>query len=352
MKITISFFVFPILVLVGCQSNPENDTYNFSGEAQGTTYTISYYADQKDRKEGVDSILRLFDQDLSLWVENSLINRFNRFERIDTVFSFYDSTKYMSVTYEIAREVFRQTEGAFDPTVYPLVKAWGFGPDQKRDTPPSNLDSLTRLVGFGHQNCDLMEIVEDYVYQVSWLSKGQPGVMIDFNGIAQGAAVDFIAEYLWREGINDFMIELGGEVYCAGLNKAGQPWQIAIDQPLANGERAIQEIVGVSNAGIATSGSYRSFYEKDSKRFSHTIDPKSGYPVEHNLLSATVVASDAAHADAYATALMVMGPEKSKAFLSEPPTEIKAAYLIYEEQGKLSTWMTESMQALITKPQP
>lgn len=347
-RIALLFFV---ILIFSCGEKKSN-VLSISGECQGTTYRVVYYADQLDRKKDIDSILHRFDLDLSLWVENSLINRFNNFNRIDTVFDFYDSTKYLSVTYEIAREVFKQTDGAFDPTVYPLVNAWGFGLEKRQEVTQELVDSLLKLVSFNHQNCDLIELSENYVYTESWLSKGQPGVQIDFNGIAQGVAVDFIAEYLWQQGIDDFMVEIGGEVYCSGVNEKGQPWQIAIDKPLDNGERAIETVVGITNAGIATSGSYRRFYEKDGKKYSHTINPKTGYPVEHSLLSATVVAVSAGHADAYATALMVMGPNRAQLYLQNAPSDLKAAYMIYEENDKLKVWMTESMKSLLPKPQP
>jgi FAD:protein FMN transferase len=343
-----ALFLAVLLVgLVSCGPNSKVAEVRLIGETQGTTYNIVYHGTDVNLKREVDSLLSRFDMDLSQWEPESIISRFNKWERIDTVFAFYDSTKFISVTYELAREVHLRTNGAFNPAIGPLVELWGFGLKKRGEVTPDMVAELMPLIDFGHQNVDFMELYVIHVYQETWLSKGKPGVRLDFNGLAQGVAVDFVSELLDKHGIENYMVEIGGEVYCRGLNARGTPWHIAIEEPLDNGDRSIRSIVGVSNAAIATSGSYRKFYEEDGKRYSHTIHPGTGYPVSHQLLSATVVSITAGFADAYATALMVMGPDGAKQFCENAPSEIKGVYLIYELDGELQTWMTESMRQMI-----
>ena len=169
-------------------------------------------------------------------------------------------------------------------------------------------------------------------------------VDMGFNAIAQGFSVDVIAEYLQEQGINNYMVELGGEVLCLGVNSKGKPWRIAIDKPVDGDERVFQAIVDVQNKALATSGSYRKYFEENGKKYSHAIDPRTGYPVQHSLLSATVLANDCMLADAYATAFLVMGVEETQAFLNDHPELDMDVYLIYDEAGEFVSWMTDGMK--------
>lgn len=351
--------LFLSLFLLSCGESPNNqqaDTptplfpaVTLLGEAQGTTYSIKYLNDSTDYKSGIDSLLLAFDKDLSNWREGSLINRINAFDRTDTVFAFVDSTKFFSVVFDVSREIFEKTEGAFDPTVYPLVEAWGFGLKNRANVTKELIDSLRTKVSMQAGNVDMIEMVRDtYFYEETQIRKGQKGVKLDFNAIAQGYSVDLIGEYLENRGINDYMVELGGEVLCKGVNPYGEPWRIAIDKPVGPDEaREFQALLDVSNKAVATSGSYRKYYEEDGKRYSHTIDPRTGYPVTHNLLSATVMASNCAQADAYATAFMVMGVQGTLDFLANHPEMGMEVYLIYDENGELQALMSDGLQELI-----
>ncbi|MFT6184633.1 MAG: thiamine biosynthesis lipoprotein [Flavobacteriales bacterium] len=317
------------------------------GEAQGTTYTIRYLENDSSFKGGVDSILFCIDQDLSTWVPTSLINRMNAHDRTDTVFAFYDSTKYFSVLFDVSREIWQQTDGAFDPTVYPLVELWGFGLKNKGDVTPEAVAEQKTKVSIQPSNIDMIEIESGYIYKETQIRKGQAGVRLDFNAIAQGFSVDVIAEYLERQNISNYMIELGGELLCKGVNSKGNDWRIAIDRPVDEIERSFQAILNVRNKAVATSGSYRKFFEEDGKKYSHAIDPRTGYPVQHSLLSATVMASNCMLADAYATAFLVMGVDDTKRFLEEHRNLGLDVYLIYDNNGSFESWMTEGIKKQI-----
>ncbi|MCH2197867.1 MAG: FAD:protein FMN transferase [Flavobacteriales bacterium] len=355
MKRVVFIFIAAVgLAACGTSEPPDQETPSstflnmvITGEAQGTTYTIRYIEDTVDYKTQVDSILLRIDQDLSTWVPSSLINQINAFDRTDTVFAFYDSTKYFSVMFDVSREIWNKTDGAFDPTVYPLVDLWGFGLSNRGDVNDEAVMEAQSKVGMMEANIDMIELEENYLYQTTWIRKGQEGVRLDFNAIAQGFSVDLIAEFLEEQGVNNYMVELGGEVSCKGVNAEGNAWRIAIDKPKDDGEREFQAIVNVRNKAVATSGNYRKFYEVDGVRYSHTIDPRTGYPVTHSLLSATVIASNCATADAYATSFMVMGKDDAIAFIEDGMVSGLEVYLIYDEGGVYKTWMTAGMSEVI-----
>jgi len=342
-----------LLLFISCNTNTKDkgneDTFiglKIQGEAQGTTYTIIYLEDSTNYQTEIDSILTRYDQDLSLWVPNSLLTQINNHERRDTVFSFYDSTKYFSVIFDMSREIWKLTDGAFDPSVHPLVQAWGFGLKNKEEITPELIDSLKELVGFSPFDISINEIFKNkYIYDRTEVIKLSPNVKLDFNAIAQGHSIDVVSEFLDQKEITNYMVEIGGELYCKGLNQYNKPWGISIDKPdgESNSEN-YQEIIEVTNKAVATSGSYRKFYEKDGVKYSHTIDPNTGYPVTHSLLSATVIADGCASADAYATAFMVMGKDKSMEFVNNNPELDLAIYLIYDNGGKFETVMSNNMK--------
>lgn len=346
------------LALVACNdSSSEKETERFPGveivgEAQGTTYSIKYLDNDTVFKTQIDSILQGFDDDLSTWNPNSLITRMNAHNRRDTVFGFVDENKYFSVVFDLSREIYNRTNGAFDPTVYSLVQAWGFGLTDESNISSEIVDSLLEDVGFTVSDIDMIEMYRDeYFYERTDIWKGNPNVKLDFNAIAQGYSVDIVSDYLLEKNIQNFMVEIGGEVYCHGVNQTGESWAIAIEQPLEDPtQRAIEAIVPIEAGAIATSGSYRNFYIKDGKKYSHTIDPRTGYPVQHNMLSATVIAQSCAIADAYATAFMVMGLEESMDFINENWDLGLEIYLIYEEDGEIKTAITENLANIAIQP--
>jgi thiamine biosynthesis lipoprotein len=234
-----------------------------------------------------------------------------------------------------ALEVSEETDGAFDITVAPLVNAWGFGFKNGETPTRQQVDSIRRFIGWKKVTAEGMNI-----------KKSDRRVMLDCSAIAKGYGVDMVAQLLKSKGITNYMVEIGGEVITSGINPRRVPWRIAVIKPTddtlsVNNDR--QAVLNVTDKAMATSGNYRRFYYKGGKRYAHTIDPKTGYPVQHNILSATVLAADCTTADAYATSFMVMGLEKAKAILEKHPELI--AYIIYNDKDNNSAvWFTPSLK--------
>lgn len=301
------------------------------GRIFGTMYAITYQSSQNLRTE-IEAELKRFDGSLSPFNDTATITRINRNEDIvpDSLF-----TKVFTRSMEIARE----THGAFDITIAPLVNAWGFGFKQGNFPTDQQVDSLLQLTGY--QKVTLSADGK--------IHKTDPRIMITCSAIAKGYAVDVIAQLLRKKGVENFMVDIGGEVVVQGTNPKQMPWRIGINKPIDDSlavNQELQTILKISNVGIATSGNYRNFYYKDGKKYAHTIDPRTGYPVQHNILSATVIAHDCMSADAYATSFMVMGLEDA-INIAEANPELDA-YLIYcNESGKLQTFQTEGMKKYI-----
>jgi thiamine biosynthesis lipoprotein len=327
-------FLMSLLLLLAACSHKNLEYIQITGEAQGTYYHITYQAEQgTNLKPQVDSLLQAFDNSLSTYQPQSLISRINRNET--------DSTDMLFRTvWQKSVEIADASEGAFDPTVAPLVNAWGFGFKNKEKITTALIDSLKSHVGYHKIQIDANNLVH----------KTDSLTMFDFNAIAQGYSVDVLAHFFASKGLQNYLIEVGGEIFAKGINSEQKPWTVGIDQPRDNalpGDE-LQAIVSISNLGLATSGNYRKFYVVDSVKYAHTIDPKSGYPVQHSLLSATVLAPDCMTADGYATAFMVVGIEKSKLILAAHP-ELQA-YLIYAgPKGEYKVWTTKSIEDKIRK---
>ncbi|MDX2248690.1 MAG: FAD:protein FMN transferase [Bacteroidia bacterium] len=333
------FCAFIGLLLVACEKKPEGIVLQFSGPAQGTSYSIVCIDPVgRDFQTAIDSIFAVIDQSLSTYQPNSTISRFNREDSLVT-----DDLHFREMLSQ-SDKVYQLTGGLFDPTVMPLVRAWGFGPEKVPEMRMANLDSIKKLVGFPQVVFDSEE--------PSLIRKKQPGVQLDFNAIAQGYTVDVLADFLEKEGIYHYMIEIGGEVRAKGKNPEGKLWTLGIEQPLEiEGISVMSAIVNLNNRALATSGNYRKFYIKDGVKYAHTIDPFSGYPVNHTLLSASVLAETCATADAYATAFMVMGFERAWKFLEENPELGLEAYFISSSKGE--GWeirMTEGMERVVEVP--
>jgi thiamine biosynthesis lipoprotein len=315
-----ALFFFAALVLVSCAKSPEQ--FELNGNAQGTTFSIKYHGTSAtDLSKEVAASLNEIDESLSLWRPDSFISRLNA--RTDSMIGIPGDDKHFLNNFKRSKIIFYESAGAFDPSVYPLVKAWGFGaiaPDSE-ETP--NVDSLKKAHSIGGFNVILGEVgAEDILILPA-------GMQLDFNAIAQGYSVDVVAELLEKNGISDYLVEIGGELRASGKRLDGKTWNVGIDRPV-EGERSLIREVEVKNESLATSGNYRKALIRDGKRYSHTIDPISGYPVTHNLLSATVVTKDCASADAYATVCMVLGTEKAMEFAKKKNLEV---YLISEENG-------------------
>jgi thiamine biosynthesis lipoprotein len=332
MKIRVIYQLFFLLLLYSCREKPEFS--KFAGTAQGTTYSIVFENSAKrnpfDLKEEIEKILRDFDMSLSLYEDSSIVSRINRNEDAGP-------DQFFTEVFKRSIEISQLTNGAFDITVGPLVKAWGFGPDEHKDVSASKIDSLLQLVG-----------IEKVQLRDGQILKSDPRVKLDFNAIAQGYSVDVLCGYLDKHGIKSYLVEIGGEVRVKG-DKGGSLWRIGIDRPEDNnmspGEN-LEAVIEMKDRSLATSGNYRKYYVENGIKYSHTIDPKTGYPAKNQLLSATLLASDCATADGIATACMVMGKEKSIEFLDLHPEF--DAYLIYsDENGIFKTWMTENLKGLV-----
>ena len=305
------------------------------GKAQGTYYSATYLQpDGKDLQPEIEKLFNEFDLSLSTYNPNSIISKINK--NNDSVVT----DVYFETMFEAAQKVSEHTNGAFDITVAPLVNAWGFGFGNHERSKAPDVEKLLPLVG--HQKVKLVN---------HKLIKENPDIMIDASAIAQGYSADLIAQLFEKNNCENYMIDIGGEIVCKGVNPKGELWHIGIDKPVddpenANGE--LQTIVNVSNVGLTTSGNYRQFYYKDGKKLAHTINPKTGLPVEHNLLSATVVASNCTLADAYATAFMVLGVDSALKVCKT--IEGMDCYLIYtDKDGQYQVTYTEGFKKYLKK---
>jgi len=334
--------VFVTLLVSSCEEEKSkaivNATlrYEIDGEAQGTTYHIVYYTDSLTvLKIAIDSILDDVDDAASIWVKTSVISRVNQSQ--DSILEITDDHfGYFIDNFNLSKQVYHATNGAYNPTVGELVNAWGFG-FKNRETMDSTLvDSLLQSVGFDENQMWVTTTNGLIVH------KSNPATNLDFNGIAQGYSVDVLANYFLSLGLPNYMIEVGGELIAHGTKPDGTLWKIGIDKPIdTNAERNLAATLKLDNVAVATSGNYRKFYEEDGVRYAHTINPKTGFPVQHSLLSATVIMTNCGLADAYATAFMVMGFEKAKDLVENNPQLGIEVYLIYsDENGGLKTYFS------------
>ncbi len=353
-------FLIPFILLScgGESSNSESEINNtvlaepveLYGSTQGTTFAIICNDSISITMEEVNLILSNFDVALSSYIPNSILTKLNNFGA--GTFVYQDTYNYFNRCYEMALSVHKITKGAFDPSVYPLVDGWGFMKDLEIVPDSVIVDSLRTLLGFqnGYHFNFSGEISDDSLKTFS-IVKNTPNAKLDFNAIAQGLAVDILAEELEIRGAKNYFVEIGGEIRVSGNNADGVPWRIGIDKPVENsneGTRELQEIVNVENKSIATSGSYRKFYEKNGIKYSHTLDPLTGYPVTHSLLSATVVTESCAMADAIATAFMVMGPEESIAFIdANPQLDLDVYFIFINEYDEFETFYTPDFGKMI-----
>ena len=345
------------------------DFFQVTGYAQGTTYSIVYQdVLKRDLSNSIDSLLKDYDSYLSTYVDTSLISQFNNSEYSPTSAKTSWNTDFSDLEiqpdgifedcFKAAKVIYHATDGAFNPAVFPLVKYWGFFKGEIREDPSGvEIDSILKIVDFSDSMINLyIDTVSkrDVIFgSTPVIGKLNGNMKIDFNGIAQGHSVDIIGRYLLSLGINNFMAEVGGEVLCKGVNNKNAYWQIGVDKPVENsspGSEGFQFVVNVNNGAIATSGNYRKFYEKDGLKYAHTINPKTGFPVQHSLLSVTVKADKCADADGYATAFMVMGMEHTKKFLSLN-SELRLEVYLVASSGKdaYEVWMTKGFENLLIK---
>ncbi len=298
----------------------------------GTVYHVTYQHDRNLQKN-IEAEMKKVDDALSTFNKNSIISKVNENKPVELNDMFID-------IFNLAQNISKDTDGAFDITVAPMVNVWGFG--FKAGTPPTKhvIDSLKTFVGY-----DKVELKGGKII------KKDPRMMLDCAAIAKGYGVDVVADYLKKEGIKNFIVEIGGEIVSSGISEKRLPWKIGVTKPVDDSlkqDQELQTILNVTNKAMATSGNYRNFYYKNGKKYAHTIDPKTGYPVQHSILSATVLADRCAVADAYATSFMVMGLDKTKEILKKHPELM--VYVIYADSlGNNKIWYSSSMKEKIVE---
>ncbi len=323
-----------LLFFYAAQLQAHQEPVRIQGEAQGTTYHITYF-DKKNRnyQPEIEKILADFDKSVSTYLPTSIISRINANEKKVKVDS------YFITCFNKAKEVWKNTDGAFDPTVYALVNAWGFGPGAKQKIEKTLIDSILQFTGF-----DLIELKGKYVV------KKDPRVSLDFNAFAQGYSVDVVSGFLNSKGVTAYIVEIGGEVYAKGRKPNGDNWTTGIEKPVDNSDakNPLKAIVKLEDMAVATSGNYRKFIIENGIKYAHHIDPKTGYPAKNNLLSASVFGKECITSDANATGILVMGLDKAKVFLAQYPELL--VYLIYsDEKGNYQVFESPGLSAVISE---
>jgi thiamine biosynthesis lipoprotein len=319
-----------VIILISCAPKKENKYYFYEGPIQGTTFHITYEWN-KDLAPQIDSLLNNFNKSLNNYDPNSTISKINKNETSQTDELFVEM-------FEASRLVYDKSNGAFDITLAPVINEWGFGWIKKsNENIPDSLKivELLQFVGM-----DKISIVNGKVV------KQYPETMLISNAIAQGLSVDYVADYFFKLGLENFLIEIGGEVYCFGLNSRGEDWKIGVDKPIEGSgyeDRENQIIINLSGKAIATSGNYRKYIENGNQKYGHSFDPRTGFPAENELLSVSVVSESCMMCDAWATAFMVCGLEESKKIL-RTLENIEAYFIYIDKDGNTQTYMTKGFE--------
>lgn len=341
MKKLLSGFIFIAMacVLTACKKDPE--MVSLSGKTMGTTYHIKYIDDgsvsetPQKAHEQIELVLKDVNTKMSTYIKDSELSRFNQNQQVNTPIEI--STDFAKVLAEAIR-LNKLTEGALDVTVGPVVNLWGFGPEKRPERKPTPEQLAERQAWVG-----IDKITLDTNGKAPTLSKAVPQVYIDLSSIAKGFGVDQVAETLEQFHVQNYMVEIGGEIRAKGKNAEGKPWQIAIEKPEMNGERAVENVIGLNNMAMATSGDYRIYFEENGQRFAHEIDPKTGYPIQHHLASITVLAPSSMTADGLSTGLFVLGEDKA---LEVAEKNKLAVYLIIKNANGFETKMSSAFKKL------
>ncbi len=313
----LAFLLFLIIgsILIIGENKPTYRTQQ--GKIFGTLYTVTY-EHNADLQTQIMAAMQAVDNSLSPFNKGSIITHINNNDsvEVDTLFA---------EVFRTSEQIYLESHGAFDPTVAPLVNAWGFGFKKGTDISPATIDSLRQLIGFNRISLHDKRVTKD-----------DERIMLDFSAIAKGFGSDCVARVLDSCGVKNYMVEIGGEVVVKGHNKKGNPWGIGITKPIDDSlsvSQDLQTVLRLTDCAIATSGNYRNFYYKDGVKYAHTIDPRTGYPVQHSLLSATVIADNCMQADALATAFMVMGVDSAMAYCERHP-DIKGYFIVAADSGR------------------
>jgi thiamine biosynthesis lipoprotein len=301
---------------------------NIQGTAEGTSYNITYQdSENRDFQPRIEALLADFEKSLSVYDNESVISRINRNEDVETDACF-------TTVFTRAKEISARTEGSFDISAEPLFRAWGFSSQEKCPPDKEQIEELKKYIGMDKVRIEGNRVLKEH-----------PNIVLNVNAIAKGYSADIVASFLEQHGCSDYLVEIGGEIRVKGENTQGEAWRIGIDRPSENNlipGQALQVILQITDKGIATSGNYRQFYIEDGQKITHTINPVTGYPAKHNLLSVTVVADDALTADAYATAFMVAGLDKALEWMDECP-ELDAVF-ICDEDGEYKAYCTPALE--------
>ena len=332
-KLALPLVAIAIIIAIAVMMGHKDEPYQRnSGFIFGTSYNITYQC-ADDHKADIEKVLAEVDASLSPFNDTSIITHVNRNEEVVLDNLFLD-------VFRLAQKINEDTDGAFDITVAPLVNAWGFGFKNGVNPDDKTIDSLRQVVGFNKVRLENNKVV-----------KFDPRVMLDCSAIAKGYGVDVVANLLRKLGIKNFMVEIGGEVVTSGVNPERMPWRIGVTKPTDDSlsvNNELQTVINVTDKAMATSGNYRNFYYKGGRKYAHTIDPKTGYPVQHSILSATVITDDCATADAYATSFMVLGMEKARLVLDRHP-EMMAYFIYSDDSGQNQVWFSPSLKDKIAQ---
>lgn len=323
-------------LLAACSPPPTPPYFSIQGFAEGTSYSITYSDEGKrDFRAPIEQLLNEFEISLSTYRDSSIISRANRNEEVEL-------DDYFITVFNRSAEVSAATNNAFDISASPLFSIWGWGAEKRKEINQALIDSLKQYVGMDKVRIENRRLIKDH-----------PNVTLNMNAIAKGYSSDVVAKFLDEQGVQNYLVEIGGEMRLKGKNSKGNLWRVGVDKPMDGnympGEN-LQTILEVTDLGLATSGDYRRFYidSLTGEKYSHTIDPKTGYSAKQGLLSATVIAPDCMTADAYATAFMVLGVDSSKKILERMP-ELEA-YFVYNEKGENKVFYTNNMKHRIVEP--
>lgn len=325
MRLKIGLLFVMIMVCTSCQHPASKYIYN-KGFVYGTMYTITYESPAaKDFQEEIDKEFKKYTLIFSTYEPEATISKINNNLPVKPESVFIEC-------FNRAQQISEITNGAFDITAGPMVNAWGFGPEERKNMTPDIIDSLKEITGYKKIHLENGKIIKD-----------NPNMKLDMSAIAKGFTSDLLAGFLQSKGCKNYMVEIGGEVVAQGVNAKGRPWTIGISKPDENllaGANELQAIVKLPEHALATSGNYRNFYVEGGKKYAHTIDPKSGYPVQHSLLSATVLANNCITADAFATAFMVLGKDLGIEIARQIP-ELEIFFIYADENGENQVYMSE-----------
>lgn len=325
---------FVLMLFLGCNSPAVLQRQDFRGGALGTTYSIiTYSEDPIDFSKGIDSVFTVFNRSMSTYIPESDISKINAGDSILQVDEMFREV------FEQAGEIWKFSDGYFDPTVGILVDAWGFGPGTALQMDTVTVDSLLRYVGF-----DKVHLTND-----NRVIKEYPQIQLDFNAIAKGFSIDRLARMIEAAGVQHYLIEVGGELRTGGINPdKNQPWNVGIDDPRITDGRSVMRVVALSNRSMASSGNYRKFRidPQTGEKFVHTIDPHTGFTRSSNVLATSVIAPNCMIADAYATTLMAMELDRAKELL-EAHKELEGYIVYLDDSGNLQEFMTGGFKDLI-----